>query len=202
MSKLIDLKGNKYGRLTVIEKYGKFTPTKWKCKCDCGNECIVIGNNLKRGFTKSCGCMQKEHPNNTRHNMANTRIYQTWSNVKGRCKNPTDRAYKWYGARGITICEEWDNNFMAFYEWAIENGYADDLTLDRIDANGNYEPSNCRWITIQKQQNNRRNNHIITYNGETHTTAEWARILGINYHTLQTRLHRNGWSIERAFNTK
>lgn len=197
MSKLIDLTGQKFGRLTVIEKYGKYTPTKWLCKCECGNEYIAIGNNLKRGFTKSCGCLQKEHPNGTTHNLANTRLYNIWAGIKTRCKNPKSKAYKNYGARGITVCDEWANDFTAFHEWAMANGYQEGLTIDRIDANGNYEPSNCRWLTNAEQQNNRRNNHSITYNGETHTMAEWARILGINYHTLQTRLYR-GWTIEKA----
>lgn len=202
MSKLIDLTGQKFGRLTVIEKYGKDTPTKWLCKCDCGNVCVVVGNSLKRGLTKSCGCIQKERPNNTKHNMANTRLYSCWVGIKTRCNNPKSKAYKRYGARGIKVCEEWNNSFERFCLWAMANGYNDDLTLDRIDVNGNYEPNNCRWISMQEQQNNRRDNHFITYNGETHTTAEWARILGINYQTLQTRLHRKGWTIERAFETK
>ena len=122
--------------------------------------------------------------------------------MRQRCYNPKNKRYKEYGARGVTVCEEWLNNFEAFYEWAIANGYRDNLTIDREDANKNYEPSNCRWITAKEQANNKRNNNYITYNGETHTIAEWAEIYNIKYSTLYQRINRYGWSVDRALNAK
>lgn len=134
----------------------------------------------------------------TIHGMKKTRIYKSWERIKRRCNNP--KTYKNYGGRGIKVCDEWSKDFMAFYEWAMANGYRDDLTIDRIDVNGNYEPNNCRWVTMKEQENNRRNNHHITYNGETHTIAEWGDILNIPYKVLLQRITTYKWSIEKAFN--
>lgn len=202
MSKLIDITRKKYGRLTVLCRYGNEKPVKWLCKCECGNECIVYGDNLKRGHTKSCGCIEKERPSHTKHGKSGSRIHVIWVSMKGRCYNPNNAEYETYGGRGIAVCDEWLNSFEAFYEWTVASGYADDLSIDRKDVNGNYEPSNCRWATQKEQQNNRRNNRYITYNGETHTMAEWARILNINYGTLCSRINRSKYDIERAFNKR
>jgi hypothetical protein len=133
------------------------------------------------------------------HGMVGTRIYKTWERMKYRCFNPRAMNYQKYGARGITVCEEWKHSFKSFYDWAMANGYRDDLTIDRIDVNGNYEPSNCRWITMLEQQNNRRSNRYITYNGETHTMADWCRILNLPYKVVKLRITSYGWSAERAF---
>jgi hypothetical protein len=178
-----NLVGNRYGRLTVLSLVespaSANIPTKWLCVCDCGKQTEVQSSNLKSGVTRSCGCLQKElaKERSKKHGMTGTRIYMTWQNIIKRCKSKTDKSYKWYGGRGITICEEWANDFQSFYNWALENGYSDDLTIDRIDVNGNYEPSNCRWVTFKEQQRNKSNNVYIEYNGQIKTLCEWARVL-------------------------
>lgn len=207
----IDLAGKKFNRLLVLEfAYIKKQTTFWKCKCNCGNIVIVSLGHLKSNHTKSCGCLKKEIISNkvkrqTKHNLRHTRIYETWVNMKTRCCNENNKNYKNYGGRGIKVCEEWldkDNGFINFYNWAMDNGYNDTLTIDRIDVNGNYEPSNCRWVNMQKQNNNRRNNHIIIYNGERKTLEEWSRILPINISSAELRYRiMNNWSIEKAFKT-
>lgn len=201
MSKAIDLTGQKFGKLTVlrldhIRKYNKCTKYYWLCLCECGNYCISSQNQLSRGKTKSCGCIQQKYFG-IKHNLRNTKLYNNWDNIKKRCYAKTDYHYKWYGKRGITICDEWKNDFKAFYDWAMANGYEEDLTIDRIDVNGNYEPNNCRWISIQKQQQNKRSNHYITYKNQTKCIAEWAKIYNISRATLSWRI-RKGWDIERA----
>ena len=202
MSKLIDLTGKKFGRLAVVGRApNNKKSTMWLCKCDCGNEVVVNGSSLKRKLTKSCGCWNKELliSNCFKHGKTNTRLYNIWAGIKVRCYNTQSQAYELYGGRGIIMWDEWKNDYLSFEKWAMDNGYSDKLSIDRIDVNGNYEPSNCRWADRVIQQNNTTRNNFITYEGKTHTTAEWARILGINYHTLQTRLHRNGWSVEKSF---
>lgn len=204
MSKLIDLTGKKFGRLTVIERTeNKGKSTMWLCKCDCGNERIVSRNNLSTGHSMSCGCLKKETITKikTTHGKRDTRLYHIWSSMKGRCITTSNHKYKNYGGRGITICEEWLNDFQAFYDWAMANGYSDDLSIDRIDVNGNYEPSNCRWTDAKTQMNNMTTNRLITYNGKTQTVSQWADETGINRGTLITRFNL-GWEEERALTTK
>jgi hypothetical protein len=137
-----------------------------------------------------------------KHGKRHTRLYTTYANIKTRCYNTKNIRYKHYGARGITMCDEWLNDFQAFYDWAMANGYQEELTIDRIDVNGNYEPSNCRWVNWRGQQNNRGNNHLIEFNGQVHTMAEWARISEIPYQTLARRINTYGWSVERALTEK
>lgn len=127
------------------------------------------------------------------------RIRRIWSGIIRRCDNPETEFYYRYGGRGIIICDEW-RDFEVFYEWALSNGYGDNLTIDRIDNDGNYEPSNCRWATWKEQANNRSNNHIVTYNGKSQTLSLWAEEVNIPFKALQLRL-KNGWSIEKALNT-
>lgn len=138
---------------------------------------------------------------NLAHGMSQTRLYRAWDSMKARCYRKTTAPYKNYGDRGIIVCEEWRESFIAFRDWALANGYVEGLSLDRIDPNGNYEPKNCRWVTMKVQENNRRNNRRIEFNGKTHTMSEWSEILGISQYALFNRFRR-GWSIERALTTK
>lgn len=176
----------------------------WFCKCDCGNNNIISANKLTSGKTKSCGCLKKETakpPVIVKHGMSYSRLYQVWKDMKGRCCDLNNKRYANYGGRGIKVCDEW-LTFENFCKWALSDGYSDDLTIDRINNDGNYEPSNCRWATKKIQANNRRTNHLLTYKGETHTLKEWAEITGINYSTLVARINRLGWSIEKILNKK
>ena len=126
--------------------------------------------------------------NSAKHNDCKTKLYHSWSCMKARCNYPKDKSYKNYGGRGITVCDEWNNSYVAFKEWAINNGYEEGLTIDRIDVNGNYEPSNCRWVNTKRQENNRRNNRYITIDNETHTMTEWAEKYGIHWSVFQRRM--------------
>lgn len=134
----------------------------------------------------------------TKHNKYNSRIYRIWRGMKDRCYNINSKDYKNYGGRGIVVCDEWLNDFMSFYNWSMNNGYDDSLTIDRIDVNGNYEPSNCRWVTQKQQQRNRRNNKLFTYNGEVHYLSEWCELLHLNQNTIYNRINNLNYSIERA----
>ncbi len=191
LKKRLDIKGRTFGKLTVVDfaYTNKHKKSMWLCKCECGKEVVVLGAHLLDGHTQSCGCFKKEASalRLRTHGKKKTRIYNTWLQMKARCTNPKARDFENYGGRGITICAEWRNDFQTFYDWAMANGYADNLTIDRINVNGNYEPDNCRWVSIQEQQNNKRTNRRITYNGETHTLKDWAEITGINYSTLHSR---------------
>jgi hypothetical protein len=200
---IIDITGQRYGRLTVIEKIGrKNKHTYWKCQCDCGKEVIVTSNGLRTGKTKSCGCLKKEisrkafetHGLSKRHR----RLHAIWCKIKIRCFNKNAPCYKNYGGRGITMCLDWADSFQRFFDWAMTNGYTDELTIDRINNNGNYEPSNCRWATPKEQARNRRTSVYLTINGITMTLPEWADRSGINLEIIRTRINRYGWSPEKA----
>lgn len=158
--KLINLTGQKFGRLTVIERHDQ---KRWKCVCDCGNTTFSDGYQLRHGIAMSCGCYQKESCSayHKTHGSSKTRLYRIYNKMKERCYRTTNDNYKWYGALGIQVCDEWLNNFETFKEWALSHGYSDNLTIDRIDPTKNYEPSNCRWLTIQDQQKNRRKKGTI-----------------------------------------
>lgn len=155
MPPLIDITGKKFGRLTVIERADK---GRWHCKCDCGNETFTSGYQLRKGIAKSCGCYQKEisGEKHRTHGYTKTRLYRIYYKMKERCYRPTNDNYKYYGGLGITICDEWLHSFETFKNWALSHGYNDNLTIDRINNELGYMPSNCRWITIQEQQRNRR----------------------------------------------
>lgn len=202
MSGLINLTGQSFGRLTVIEKATKRCngqSAMWICKCDCGNTIVVRSGDLRSGKTKSCGCLRKEITSAKRktHGKSNSRLFSIWCAVKKRCMCETDKQYKDYGGRGITICDEWKDDFQTFYDWAVSNGYEEHLTIDRIDVNGNYEPFNCKWSTEKEQSNNKRNNRLLTFNGKTQTLKQWSDETGIQPETIHYRLKR-GWDLERA----
>ena len=202
-----DLTNKKFGRLTAISidscDNGK---TYWRCKCDCGNEHVVLTNRLISGHTTSCGCRKEEINKaisdiNKTHELSNSRIYGIYRGMISRCYKKYSNNYNRYGGRGITICKEWLDDFMNFYKWAMENGYYDDLSIDRIDVNGNYCPENCRWATAKEQANNTRSTVFLTYNGQTKSASEWSRITGISRNTI-TRRKRSGWTDEECLTIK
>lgn len=190
-----DITGEYFGRLKVLF-YHK-TPHKaayWLCECACGNFKVVRGSNLRSGNTTSCGCNSCIVPT---HGMVNTRLYKIWDDMKYRCKSECSPDALYYKHKGITVCDEWVNSFETFYAWAMNSGYSDDLTIDRIDGTKGYSPDNCRWVTRKQQSNNISSNRILTIDGISHNVSEWAEIVGINRNTLNNRL-RSGWNEKSA----
>lgn len=195
MPKLRNLVGQQFGRLTVIKKSEKKDNKRvyWDCICECGNKTIVPTSNLTRGHTKSCGCLNADH--SLKHGMARqhkpSRLYWVWVNMRARCRNKNNPSYKYYGGKGISVCEEWDD-FSAFETWAIENGYDEnaeygECSIDRVDVNGDYEPKNCRWITMKEQQRNKQNTRKLTYNEDTKPLTEWVEIFGLDVNIVGQR---------------
>lgn len=211
MGKIIDLTGQVFGRLKVIERAENYVKpcgaviVRWVCQCECGNKnkVIVQASHLRSGHTQSCGCLQKVIVSdaNQTHGKRGEPLYAIWIAMKKRCYNTNNVDYADYGGRGINVCPEWREDFQSFYDWAMSSGYCEGLTIERNDVNGDYEPQNCRWATRKEQANNKRNNRYITYNGKTLTEAQWADELDMNYYTLWSRLHKSHWSIDKAFNT-
>ena len=206
-SKVHDLTGQKFGLLTVIGLAETDTrKTYWVCKCDCGNMKTVRSDSLLCGAIKSCGCIKRKQDEvnlttNHRHKMSGTRIYLEWQGMKGRCYNKGSARYADWGGRGIEVCEQWRNSFESFYTWAMANGYQDNLTIDRIDNNGNYCPENCRWVGQQEQCRNRRSNINITIGNSTRTLMEWCEIFQVDYTNVNARYHRNkNATIDYLFN--
>ncbi len=157
-----DLAGQKFGRLSVIRyaNYEKNHQSMWECECECGNIAIVRGNYLTSGHTTSCGCIHKLGNHKTHGMSYNSRLYNVWRGMKQRCCDKNHPKYGHWGGRGIRVCDEWLNSFLNFYDWAMGNGYQNNLSLDRINNDGNYDPSNCRWATAKEQANNRRKRRI------------------------------------------
>ena len=196
-----DLTGKRFGNLVVIEQTALRASNgsvKWRCKCDCGKEKITAAKNLTSGKVKSCGYLNYE-TKNAKHGLSDTRLYSVWNAMMSRCYNNNSKSYKCYGGRGIAVCDEWHDP-KTFVEWSIKNGFKEGLTIDRKDNNGNYEPSNCRWVTRKAQMNNYSRNHLLTYNGKTQTVKQWADEKGIKYTTLLMRINKLHWSIEQAIN--
>lgn len=202
-----DLTGQRFGRLTVIGVDDRETrKTYFYCKCDCGKVKSIRSDSLLAGTIRSCGCLKAEQDRinleaNHKHKMSHTRSYEIWQGMKGRCYNPHDARYDRYGGRGIKVCEEWRENFSAFYDWALANGYSDDLTIDRIDNDKDYTPENCRWADTKTQSRNRASNIKITIGNATKTLTEWCEIFELDYKTIVARYHRNGFiGIDELFN--
>lgn len=192
-----NLKGQKFGYWTVIERAENHPTTKsaqWICECECGTKRIIRASVLRHGGSKSCGCHKNDY--NKIHGGKGTRLYDCWRHMRYRCTNKNNQAYPMYGGRGIQVCQEW-MNFEEFQKWAIENGYSDNLTLDRIDVNGNYGPSNCRWANAVTQMNNRRSTPRYTLGEKSLTISQWSRETGIPRSTILNRMKR-GMSFEDA----
>ncbi len=196
--------GNKFGRWTII----KFDTYKnharyWLCKCDCGTEKSVSQSQLTKGHSTSCGCYRKEYLTqiNTKHNSSFTRIYTIWSKIKDRCYNKNSKDYKNYGNRGIYVCKEWLDSFESFKDWALNNGYTKELTIERKDVNKVYEPNNCTWITTQEQQKNKRPPISKFLNVRLEKSIkELAKEKNLSSSIVYGRLQM-GWSLEKALNT-
>lgn len=197
----IDMTGQRIGRLTVVQRApqndAKGT-AMWICVCDCGETRTLRGAVLRSGKTVSCGCYNRDRQ--TSHGGSKTRLYQIWINMRRRCTDQREKDYPRYGGRGITICPEWSASFETFRDWALANGYRNDLTLERRNNDGPYSPENCKWATLQEQANNRRDNVTVTVNGKTHTLAEWERILGIRYGALRD-LKSDGKNLKMVIET-
>lgn len=206
MSKVIDLKDKRFGKLVVVERKENSRSGKamWLCQCDCGNLKTIVGSDLTKGSTQSCGCIRiekmKERKKEYNHR---ERLYVLWMGIRQRCANPNNISYKWYGEKGISICKEWEEDYLSFKKWMLDNGYDESLprgvqTIDRIDSDGDYAPSNCRLITIAEQQRNKKCLKKYFYNGERHLLCEWSEILGIDYGLLHSRVIGYGWSLKEA----
>ena len=202
MSTFKNLAGLKFNYLTVIEPIGQDYRYKtiWKCRCDCGKTTTVISSDLRSGRKKSCGCL-KNKTSSGKYNYKNQkRQYTIYYGMKARCYKKSSRKYKDYGARGIIICDEWLNSFDAFCEWALSNGYSENLSIDRINNNGNYEPSNCRWATSIIQGKNTRSTRLLTFEGKTLPMSQWAKKLNMTPSSLKRKIDEQHLTLEQIIN--
>lgn len=200
--------GVQFGHVTVMEeldpiRYYNVSNRVVRCQCTCGNIFETTLRPLQTGHSTSCGCKRMEAFYNNRkdlttHGLSNHRLYRLWTDMKTRCNNPNSYPYARYGNRGISICSEWANDFMNFYNWAMANGYNENMTIDRIDNNGPYSPENCRWVTPREQATNKTTNIMITFNGKTACLSEHCTELGLNYNRIHDRITYLGWSVEQA----
>lgn len=202
-----DLTGRVFGRLTVIEQAEDYiTPGdgrhrhRWRCRCTCGNEVIITGQVLKSGGSKSCGCYQKELVGNMAriHGGYGERLNHVWNSMVQRCCNKNHISYHNYGERGITVCDEWRNDYAVFKEWALSAGYKEGLTLDRINNDLGYYPDNCRWVTMKEQSRNTRHNIYYTHDGETMCLSAWCEKLNLNYKKVHYRIRKRGLDFEEV----
>lgn len=202
-STYLDLTGRKFAYLTVLERdLSKKNGTYWICMCDCGNIKSVRSDHLRKNLVKSCGCHNSKisSKNNSTHHDSKTRLYNIWCSMKGRCNNSNNDAYSNYGGRGIKVCDEWNDSFESFKEWANSSGYTDKLTIDRIDNDGNYCPENCKWSTYSEQANNRRSSNIIYIGLSKGTLSQWLKIYSMSHGVFYSRINA-GWTVESAITT-
>lgn len=213
MNRVVDITGQKFNRLKVVGKAGRDSRNciLWRCKCDCGGETITTASHLRSGHTKSCGCLMRETSAINMHNLvykngcSQERLYAVWSEMLLRCSNPSNKSYKHYGGRGIKVCNEWQD-YLAFKEWAYSHGYNEnakchECTIDRIDVNGNYCPENCRWATNAEQSVNKQDTVYVELNGERMALSQAAEKLRMNYGTLNSRINKLHWPVEKALST-
>lgn len=194
----INREGEKHNRLTIGKYAGqnKFGKSIWECTCECGNVIVVTGTTVINGHTKSCGCFSREKQHAIRHGDTKARMYGIWESMRARCFSPNVSSYKWYGARGIKVCDEWNSSYDTFKKWCLENGYANDLTIDRIDNDGDYEPGNCRWTTLSEQMFNTRRSVRIELEGKILNLKQLSEICGIEVYLLRQRA-KKGWTGEK-----
>lgn len=205
----VSLIGTKYGRLTITGFESDGRRWLWRVRCDCGNEKLVSPTDVRNGRTKSCGCLHRESSREratkfTHSVTDNKRLYMIYNHMKQRCYKKSSPRYSDYGGRGISICEEWldkDRGFDNFVSWALENGYSDEMTIDRIDVKGNYSPENCAWKTRKEQNNNKRQTLWVEYNGERIQLRKLCEREGVNYDTVHNRIYALGWDVEKAIVT-
>lgn len=192
--------GNLYGRLIVTEYKGlnKSNQAMWVCQCSCGEKVTVIGKLLRNGSTKSCGCLKHDViiKKNYKHGCTHTGLYSSWRAMKERCNSINGKNYENYGGRGIFVTQEWNKSFENFKNWALQSGYSEGLTIERLDVNEGYCPSNCTWIPLSEQGINKRSTKWVTVNEITKTMSDWARFIGISVGTLFSN-ERNGVEIEK-----
>lgn len=207
MRKFRDFTGERFSKLIVInlDHTKLFNGKKsfyWKCQCDCGNICIVQSSNLRAKHVKSCGCLYKEVNRSymIKHNSLKTKEYKSWECMKSRCFNPNNWRYRHYGGRGITVCDKWKNSFSNFLK-DMGNKPSSKYSIDRINTNGNYEPSNCRWTTITEQNYNKRNTVYLEYNNKTQTLKQWADELNIPISLIRNRYY-GGLATNKILNEK
>lgn len=199
--------GKKFNRLTILRfsHKDKWNDKMFECECECGNKIIAIGSHVKNGKIKSCGCLRRDKAKQTKHGLCYSRIYRVWAGLKDKCSNKNNINYVYYGARGIKIYKEWNDSFESFYQWAINNGHKEEIltnginkwTIDRIDNNGNYEPSNCRWVDMNQQSKNKRNSILVKFNNEVKTIKEWRICLGYKTNRFEIMYNKLG-SIEKV----
>lgn len=198
-----NLTGKRFERLVVLKQINDYIKpngkheSNWLCQCECGNIVEVLGYSLKSGHTKSCGCLHEENLKTVAitHGDSYSKLYGVYTSIIDRCYNPNNKRFKDYGGRGIIVCDEWKDSYLNFKTWAIFSGYKEGLSIDRENNDLGYNPSNCRWVTRIVQQNNMRRNHIVEYNGQSKTIAEWSRELNIKYDKLWKSI-KKGLSIE------
>ncbi|POP31673.1 hypothetical protein C3B58_15365 [Lactonifactor longoviformis] len=195
-SKVLDISGMRFGHLIAVERiHRNGSRSYWKCICDCGNEKIILLQNLRNGDATSCGCQRIKSI--TRHGGSHTKLYVVWQGMVRRCYDSKSKNYVNYGARGIHVCDEWRGDFGIFQKWAVQNGYRDGLSIDRINNDGNYSPNNCRWTTDKVQMNNTRKTVYLEINGVRKPISFWADEYGISKATIRERVKR-GWLVEEA----